>query len=337
MINKEYIKKHLGKFGLVYPDSPIPISSYSKSSQNLYKSLCMQILKQNFRGEIKTFIPGKQFASLSVTGSSCELNCEHCHSHYLSHMQDVSSEKKLRDTLDILIEKGAHGCLISGGCDSTGKVPLLRYYNILKEYKKISSLIFNFHVGLVNEEEIQKITEIQPDFVSFDFTMDEDVIKDVYHMKRNVADYLNTYQYLLKYRVRTVPHICVGLNFGNIQKEFLVLQEIANYPVDLIVFLVIISPPHHPKFHEANLDDIKDLFTSARLLFPHTELSLGCMRPRGEQRHQIEEIAVQSGFNRYEIPSRKTLSLLEKNNISIQTYNVCCAVSKMQLTTLSKP
>jgi uncharacterized radical SAM superfamily protein len=334
-IDKQYVQNYLKNYRLESPEDIIPLSSYSKSIQSIHENLALDILKQNFGGKISTFIPGKDFVSLSVTGISCELNCEHCHTHYLSHMDDVSSEEKLRNNLDKLIERGALGCLISGGCDSDGKVPLLRYFEILKEYKQNSSLIFNFHVGLIDEEEIQKIAEIQPDFVSFDLTLDKIVIQDVYHLEKQVKDYVDTYRSLILHGIRTIPHICVGLNFGNIKNEFLILREIRKHTVDLIVFLVIIPPPNHPNFHNANIEQVGDLFTTARLLFPQTELSLGCMRPRGPQRHMIEELAVRSGFNRFEIPSKKTLKILKEKGLDIKTYRVCCGVSQNRLKSLS--
>jgi uncharacterized radical SAM superfamily protein len=336
-IDTQYIQDYLKRYRLEYPDDIIPLSLYSKPIQQHYKELCMQILKHNFSGTISTFIPGKQFQSLSVTGSTCELNCEHCHTHYLEHMIDVSSEKKLRKTLDNLVEQNALGCLISGGCDAEGRVPLLRFHQTLKEYKQNTSLIFNFHVGLINEQEIQKIADIQPNFVSFDLTLDEEIIRDVYHLRRQVQDYVTTYQSLIKNGVRTIPHICVGLNFGDIKNELMALQEIAKCPVDLIVFLVIIPPPDHPKFHSANIKEVGNLFTTARLLFPQTELSLGCMRPRDSNRYQIEELAFHSGFNRYEIPSRKTLKMIKENGFTVKTFNVCCAVSNSKLDELSTP
>ena len=336
-IDRRYIKDYLQKHQVKLPDEVIPITTYPNFLRVIYSRLFRDIMKENFNDTIRTFIPGKQFVSLSVTGSACELNCEHCNSHYLSHMHDVSSEEKLRKTLDSLIDQGALGCLISGGCDETGKVPLLKFHHVLKEYKENSSLIFNFHVGLIDEEEIQKLVEIQPDIVSFDLTLDETAIRDVYHLNRKVEDYLNTYRALIQNGIRTIPHICVGLNFGKLKKEFLILQEIAKYPVDLIVFLVIIPPPEHASFQKINPIDVGNLFATARLLFPRTELSLGCMRPRDDLRQNIEEYAVRAGFNRFEIPSKKTLKLIKEAGFSVKPYNVCCAVSQNQLDKLSKP
>lgn len=336
-IDKEYIQSYIKKNNLEFKEGIIPVSRFSESERELYKDLSLDILKKNFDGNINIFIPGKHFTSLSVTGSSCDLNCEHCHTHYLNHMEDVSSADKLRKSLDTLVENGALGCLISGGCDSDGRVPILQFSEILKEYKEKTSLIFNFHVGLINEEEIQKLADIQPDFVSFDLTLDNEAIRDVYHLNRSIKDYVNTYRSLIEHGVRTIPHICIGLNFGDVKKEAAILHEIAKYPVDLIVFLIIIPPPDHPTFHNANVGDVGDIFTTARLLFPHTELSLGCMRPRDAERRKIEELAVHAGFNRFEIPSKKTLKLMKSYGLSTNTFNVCCAVSQDTLQKLSKP
>ena len=121
------------------------------------EQLIKEITFRNFNNEVNIFIPGRFFPALSVTGTDCSLQCEHCNITYLSHMTDVSDENKLRKSLDKLVSSGAQGCLISGGCDEDGKVPLLGYKDIFREYKEKTDLIFNFHVGLLNEEEIEPV------------------------------------------------------------------------------------------------------------------------------------------------------------------------------------
>jgi uncharacterized radical SAM superfamily protein len=327
-IGKEYAANFLENLNI----TEVNLSSEQiKQHKEQLTSLSDTILKENFGGIIRTFIPGRYFTSLSVTGGECELNCEHCHSNYLTHMIDVATEEKLRAALDDLVQQGAYGCLLSGGCDIEGKVPILQFADVIKEYKKKSNLLFNFHVGLLQEPEIQKLAELNPDFVSFDFTIDENIIKEVYHLEKSVQDYIDTYSNLLKYKIRTVPHICIGLNFGKTHKELQALQMLSKYPTDLIVFLVIIPPQQHPEFQPANISEIEEVFTNARLIFPQTELSLGCMRPRGELRHKIEQLAIQSGFNRFEIPSKRSIKILRENGYLIKTYNLCCAVGNEAL------
>ncbi|MCP4764109.1 MAG: hypothetical protein GY870_20215 [archaeon] len=279
--------------------------------------------------EINLFFPGKDFPSMSVTGTSCSLECEHCNNKYLSHMKDISNEKKLRENLDRLIKIGAQGCLISGGCDENGKVPILKFKEILKEYKanKGKEIILNLHIGLLNENEIKQIAEIPPDIVSFDFTLDEEIIHNVYHLEnRSKLDYIETLDNLIKHKINIVPHICIGLNFGNIKKEIESLEYLQKYNFDLIVFIILIPPENNDKFSFADSKDIGEVLIKARSLFPNTELSLGCMRPRGKEHLDIEDIAIEAGINRFTLPSKKTMKKLEENGYKINSYNACCAI-----------
>jgi uncharacterized radical SAM superfamily protein len=303
------------------------IETLIKTNPDLSNQLIKQILSTNFGNQFNTFIPGKGFSSISVTGSQCDLECEHCNLKYLTIMKDGSDENKLRRELDSLIEQNAQGCLVSGGCTSDGKVPFLKFKDILKEYRHKSNLIFNFHVGLLSEEEIKQLAEINPHVVSFDITMDDEIIKNIYHMKnRSSQDYKDTFENLRKYNINIIPHITVGLNFGLINKEIDTLQYLSKFDLDLIVFIILIPPEKKQNFKLPAIQEIQRVFMTARLYFPTTELSLGCMRPRGKSNQNIEETAIKAGINRIVIPSNQSMELLKSNNSKIKTFDACCAI-----------
>lgn len=330
-INAQKIIEYLNQHG-IYGESKrfadfYGFSSLSLSEQMVFSNLVKKITADNFNNRVNVFIPGREFKSISVTGNSCDLHCEHCNKKYLTNMKDASTPEKLRHILDKMIEYQVQGCLISGGCTIEGKVPLLKYKDILKEYKDKTNLIFNFHTGLVNEQEIEELAEIPPDVVSFDFSLDEEIIHDVYHMEnRSPQDYIDTIDNFIKKGIQVIPHICVGLNFGSVKKELEALKYLQKYEFDLIVFIVLIPPNDNDKFTSTNISDILDVFYAARLLFPLTELSLGCMRPRGKDNQIIEELAVRAGFNRFVIPSKNTLKTLKENNYIIDEFQACCAI-----------
>ena len=291
------------------------------------EQLIKEITLRNFNNTANIFIPGRHFPALSVTGASCSLGCEHCNVSYLSHMMDASSEDKLRQSLDTLVSAAAQGCLISGGCDENGKVPLLEYKDVFREYKEKSDLIFNFHTGLINEEEIKRLADIPPDIVSFDFTLDEEIIKNIYHLDKKSEDYKRTLKNMIKYLgSRVVPHINIGLNYGSIKEEIGTLEYLSEFEFELIVFLVLIPPEGDERFSEPRVEEIGKVLTEARLKFPKTELSLGCMRPRSKIRPAIEDAAIKAGLNRFEIPLRKTIKKLTENGMELKTYHACCAI-----------
>lgn len=287
----------------------------------------LEILSTNFQNKVNMFIPGRAFKSLSVTGTSCDLHCEHCDNKYLEIMEDVSSEEKFRAVLDKLVDKNAQGCLISGGCDAEGKVPVLQFFDVLKEYRETTDLIFNYHTGLLDDEEIDRLVGLKPHLVSFDFTVDEEIIKNVYHHeKKEPSDYIRVLESLISRGINVVPHITLGLNFGRINKEFAALELLKQYNFDLLVFIVIIPPDSSGQFSVPDSKQIRNVFLTARLLFPETEISLGCMRPRGKQYQFIENAAVEAGFNRYVIPSKLTQRAFKKRHLSVETYEACCAI-----------
>ncbi|MHA2475181.1 MAG: hypothetical protein ACXAES_18305, partial [Promethearchaeota archaeon] len=65
-----------------------------------------------------------------------------------------------------------------------------------------------------------------------------------------------------------------------------------------------------------------------RFIFPTTEISLGCMRPRGNIKIEVEKLALRAGITRIEIPSKDTLKWLKNQNPSTQIkyYSACCAI-----------
>jgi uncharacterized radical SAM superfamily protein len=128
-----------------------------------------------------------------------------------------------------------------------------------------------------------------------------------------------------------VPHICIGLYYGEIHKELDSIKFILDSGINpsLIVLIALIPPKKSKtKFKTPKPIDIAKIITIVRILFPHTEISLGCMRPRGSIKVDIEKYAIKGGINRIEIPSIKTLKWLKKENpnIKLKFYSACCAI-----------
>ena len=75
------------------------------------------------------------FPSISVTGSSCALKCKHCDGKVLNTMFPALTPKELFDLCVKLKNRGAIGCLISGGCLPDGSVPLKRFVDAIAKIK----------------------------------------------------------------------------------------------------------------------------------------------------------------------------------------------------------
>jgi len=296
-----------------------------------FLKLAYNLKKRNFGNLLKIYIPNKRFPAISITGSECSLHCEHCNKKYLDGMKPILKNNELKTFLMKLHNNDGIGVLISGGCQPDGSVPLMNYLDSIKEIKEKTNLIINAHTGLLSEETARKLAQVGVDIVSFDINMDEDVIKDIYHLDKDLDDYKRAIGYMQKYGINIVPHICIGLYYGKLHKELESIKFIKESGLNpsLIVLIALIPPKNtKTKFIRPKPADIAKIITVVRFVYPNSEISLGCMRPRGDVKVEIEKCAIKAGINRIEIPSKKTLKWAKElyPNINYNFFSACCAI-----------
>lgn len=253
-------------------------------------------------------------AVLSLTGRQCALDCAHCGGHYLGGMRPIWEAKP----------DASPSCLISGGCDPTGKVPVLAHLDQVRAWRPGRKL--NWHVGLISEAEMETIAPLV-DLISFDFVGDDITIREVYGLDRTVEEYVKTYRLLRRY-ARTLPHITVGLRGGELGHELPAFERLQELGADGLVLLVFIPTPgtryanRQPPAPEA----VADLLAEARLRFPEVPLYLGCMRPQGQYRDQLDPLAVQAGVNVIVSPSRPARQLAADLGLVARSSRECCVL-----------
>lgn len=161
--------------------------------------------------------------------------------------------------------------------------------------------------------------------------MDEEVVRNIYHLDLELNEYRRAIEILKKYNLNIVPHICIGLHYGKLSKEVEAVKFIKESKINpsLIVIIILIPPKvSKVKFVTPKPEDIAKIIAIIRVAFPKTEISLGCMRPRGKIKNEIEKVAIKAGISRIEIPSIETLKWLKKYNSKIQFkfFSACCAI-----------
>lgn len=289
-----------------------------------------EMKQARFGSKIKLYYPGRAFPSISVTGTQCALHCLHCDRKYLRHMVPAETPDRLWEVCRELDARGAVGCLISGGDDASGAVPLDPYLDVIRRVKQETRLVVNVHTGLVHPSTARGLARAGVDVVSLDVTLDPRVIKEVYHLSATPRDYQAALELLLDQGVPVVPHVTIGLYQGRLGKELAALQYLARFAWELVVFIVLIPPKNPPGrdfFVLPDPVDVSRVLTLARLQFPRAELSLGCMRPKTSAvRDALERQAIQAGINRLVIPSKRTIQWLESSGAVLEYYDACCAL-----------
>ena len=268
------------------------------------------------------------FIPVSITGTQCALDCDHCKGQLLKHMKSASSPESLFQICADLSKKNAKGILVSGGCDSDGKVPLTGFYEQMHRVKKELGLKVVVHTGIVDEEMAKGLSSSEVDSALFDVIGDDSTIKEVYHSDVTVEDYEKSLYYLNKHCVPVVPHIVIGLNYGKLIGEYNALEIIAKYKIKSLV-LVILTPFMNTPMQDVtppSIDDIEKFFSRAKDIITESHVILGCARPMGEYKVKVDRLAVDYGLDGIAFPSDGIVAYAQEKELKPLFTETCCGV-----------
>ncbi len=302
-----------------------------------------EIREENFPNEITFYGPGlkphitsefsgslKEFISISVTGNNCALNCEHCKTKMLDSMLDLPSfDGSLFDMAKNLHEKGARGILVSGGSNILNQVPLLSHIGDMKRIRKELEMVIRVHPGLPDEETCAALADVDVDGVMLDIIGDQETISDVYHLDATPVDYEAVLERLDRHGIPAIPHIVLGHHFGKMNGEWTALDMIKKYPPKTLV-LVILLPLTGTGMQGVvlpSVDEIGDFFETARLALPTTPILLGCARPLGAVKLEIDQLAIDTGLNGIAFPSEGIVAYASEKGLNPSFVNACCGVT----------
>jgi hypothetical protein len=316
------------------------------SPENLWKVTEKELIEllnshfHPFKHEIRFYAPSfmyyhtsyycsspQHFPTISVTGKGCTLKCKHCGGKVLETMYPATTPEKMFKLCKELKEKGALGCLISGGCLPGGSVPLSKFVDTIKKVKSELGLTIFVHTGIINFSMAQKLKDAEVDAALIDVIGSNETIKEIYNLDVNVKDYENSLKALNKAKIAFVPHVIVGLHYGKLKGELRALKIISKYNPSALV--VIAFMPIHgttmAKIEPSKPSDIARVLTIARLMFPKTPLVLGCMRPKGSHRIETDVLAVKTGVNAIAFPAEEAIKFAENQGYKTSFSSFCCA------------
>ena len=268
-----------------------------------------------------------QFASISLTGERCALQCDHCRGELLKGMLPALTPQALLALGRRLVEQGCRGVLISGGADKNGAVPLKPYLETIARLKEWGLRVL-VHTGLPDRETAEGLKAVGVDGVLFDFIGDAATIRDVLHLERSPEDYAEALARLRELGIPVAPHVVVGLYFGQLRGELAALEAIRRIGADVLVLVVLRPLPHTPMADLTGVDPetVGRLVAVARLLNPTTPLALGCARPAGPAGAEMEERALWAGVNRIAYPRPTTIHRAREQGLACSFMESCCAL-----------
>lgn len=270
----------------------------------------------------------RRFASISVTGRSCVLQCAHCQGQLLAGMLPAPDPESLLALGQQLLDRGCEGVLISGGADASGAVPLDRHLSAIARLKSWGLRVI-VHTGLLDRGTARGLKLAGVDQVLFDVIGDANTIRQVLHLDRTPEDYAETLQLLRQEGLSVAPHVVVGLHYGQLCGELTALEMVRRVGAEVIVIVVLRPLPHTPMDGLQGVDPrtVGRLAAVARLSNPNTPLTLGCARPAGPDKAKIERWAVLAGVNVVAYPDPATVHLAETLGLRVEYVEQCCTLA----------
>ncbi|RLF13233.1 MAG: radical SAM protein [Thermoprotei archaeon] len=267
------------------------------------------------------------FPAISVTGPHCALNCEHCGGFILRHMIPAPSPRRLLEACLEVWRRGGRGVLISGGSRLDGSVPLDRFIPVIERVKRELGLTIVVHTGLIKEETVEKLAKANIDTALLDIVGDEETARRVCHVEASLRDYEKSMERLRRHGVPFAPHVLVGLHYGELRGELRALVAIARHGPSALIVIALIPLPgtSMEKLSPPPPSTVARVVAAARLMMPEVPLALGCARPKGLHRVELDRLALRAGVDAVAFPTQAGFDEASKLGLSHSIHPTCCS------------
>lgn len=268
--------------------------------------------------------------AMSITGGDCKLACDHCKAKILEPMIPVRTPEDLWRQVNNVIETGAQGMLLTGGSNHRNEVEYDPYYDTIRRIKdEFPEFRIALHTALVDDDIAQSMEQAGIDAAMMDVIGAQDTITQVYHLRRSVDDFERTLESLVNTNMKVVPHIVIGLHYGKLLGEWNALEMLARHLPDAVVLVVVMpfyAPASRP-FETPDVHAVGRFFHDARARLGDTPLLLGCARPPGEAKTQIDSYAVMAGLSGIAHPAEGVVELAARLGKKVRVTPACCSIA----------
>ncbi len=288
---------------------------------------------KNFGRKITFYLPGMftlygekgRYPAVSVTGSECELQCKHCRGKLLKPMPPARTAEELLSLAKQWKRDGIEGMLLSGGSTKDGYVPLFPLLPAVPKLKEMGFYV-SAHTGFATKELAEAISHSQIDQVLLDIVGDDKTAKNILNLDNGIVKVKTALDALFSYNLNVIPHIIIGLG-GKIIGERNALKILKDYPIEFLSYVVLMPAVSIGRdVAPIPIEQAVDIIVSGREMFPNIVQSLGCARPRGEYRYELEKWALRAGINRMALWSESAIEEAENLGLQIEKRYTCCSV-----------
>jgi uncharacterized radical SAM superfamily protein len=227
------------------------------------------------------------------------------------------------------IEAGAQGMLLTGGSNHRNEVEYDPFYSTLRRIKDaFPQFRIAVHAALVDAAAAGRMESAGIDVAMLDVIGAQETVREVYHLKRPVADFEASLAALTATSMKIVPHIVIGLHFGRLLGERSALEMVMRHRPAALVLVVVMpfyAPAHRP-FVVPPGAEVGRFLLEAREALPQIPLLLGCARPAGRAKQEIDAYAVLAGLDGIAHPADGLVELAVRLGRAVSVTPACCSI-----------
>ncbi len=286
---------------------------------------------------LATYLPGMfvaygrrgRYPAVSITAGACEQGCAHCGGRLLQTMRQPASPAELVALGRDLAARGMRGMLLSGGSDRCGRLPWRAWLPAIARLADETDLFISAHVGRIDHGLAVELKAAGVRQALVDVVGEEATAREVLKLADGLAAQSETLEACAAAGLPLVPHIILGLHGGVLRGEERALATVARYSPHRVVFVVLMplkgtelagAQPPPP-------EEVARFLARARLRLPGALHHLGCARPRGRHRRELDPLAVSAGINVLALPSDEALARARELGVEVSEEPTCCSLA----------
>jgi len=269
------------------------------------------------------------FPAFSITAGGCALDCDHCQAKILEPMIAATKPAVLDRRVREMVEReDLGGFLLSGGSNRANEIRYEPYLPVIAGLKRdFPHLKVAIHSALTDGARARAMADAGVDTAMMDVIGSDRTIREVYHLDRPVEDFEATLAALCGTSMKVVPHIVIGLHYGEVLGEERALEIVARHPIHSLVLVVVM--PFYAKpgtFRTPVAEDVGRIFLAARRKLPDREVLLGCARPPGMHRRVTDAYAVAAGLDGIAFPADGAVAAAQALGRPAVQEHACCSM-----------
>jgi len=185
------------------------------------------------------------------------------------------------------------------------------------------------HSGVVSPRLAAGLAEADVDGVMLDIIGADETIREVYHLGLTVADMDRSLAALSSHGLRIIPHIVLGLHYGRFLGEHRALEMVTRYPVSTLILVVLVPLVGTPMEHlpPPPVGEVTGFFATARMAAPATTINLGCARPLGPVKAELDQAAIDLGLNGIAYPAEGAIGYARSRGLQPRLFEYCCSLT----------